>query len=110
MSEKIAVNLGTKPKEKETFEFTKDIDGVRKTVRGRQVENGWVISISKEWVEKGTGDGDSMGEWKHNEWEYITKSNPLEKLRDSDGETNEEDDVMNLVNDVASSGGMLLVD
>lgn len=92
--------------DKKSFEFTKDIDGVRKTVRGRQVENGWIISINKSWTEELTG------EYKYVDQEYITKSNPLEKLQDEKAETKDTEDseMINLVQSISGSTGMLMVD
>ena len=55
-------------------------DGSSKTVRIRQVENGWIICIDKRFKE---GE-----EWKYEEKEYISRKNPVE---DEEEETNEED-------------------
>ena len=47
MSEK-AISLGIEPTEKETFSFSREEDGVKKTVKGEHVENGWVVTIEKQ--------------------------------------------------------------
>lgn len=107
MSDAITIPGGD-PKDKETFSFSKDIDGVKKTVRGEEVENGWIITIEKEWQEKLVGGGK---DYKFNSWKYISKDNPMDKLnKESDGTEAEDNDINNMLEEVAGASGMLLVD
>lgn len=102
------ITLGTGPIKKEKFSFTKDLDGVKKTVRGEQVENGWVICIEKEWKEKNPATNEEQ--YKFNEWKYISKENPLDKLKNKDATTGEEADIVNSMSDIISSVGSIVVD
>ena len=94
--------------EKKEFSFTKNIDGVSKTVRGEQVENGWIITISKEWKEK---NGDGI-DYKYETKKYISKDNPMDKLRikNKDKGKKEVDNMLDTFKDIMSSGGLLFVD
>ena len=95
---------------KETFSFSKELDGVTKRVSGEQVENGWLITIHKEWYEESGMDGK---QYKSGCWKYISKENPLNKLKDgkdANGRYDEAGDALGMLKDITSSAGMLLVD
>lgn len=89
---------------KQTFNFSKELDGVTKTVRGEECENGWVITISKEWYE---GEGDNRN-WKTESKKYISKDNPLENMKDKKDKT-EKDDISEMMNSLSSMSDMLSV-
>lgn len=94
-------------REKESFSFSKEENGVKKTVRGEQVENGWIITIDKEWDEKNTlGEA---SERRYGCWKYISKENPMEKLEQQESAKDPRDDVNNMLADITKSQGMLLV-
>ena len=91
--------------EKQTFNFSKELDGVTKTVRGEECENGWVISITKEWYE-----GESPNRtWKNECKRYISKDNPLDKLEKSK-EKKADNEVSEIIDGFNSLTSMLLVD
>jgi len=106
MSDK-AIDLGIRPTEDENFEFSKKIDGVKKTVRGEKVENGWVITIEKEWEEKNPINDTS--EWKYNTWKYISTNNPLKNTNPEEKQSQEEADLANLLNSVAAAQGDIMI-
>lgn len=104
---KIVVDEG-KEKEKKEFSFTKDVDGVSKTVRGEQVENGWIITISKEWKEK-MPNGNT--DYKYENKKYVSKENPMDKLeKEMDKKPKEDNAILDTFKDVMNSSGMLLVE
>lgn len=59
-----------------TFNETGE-DGIGKRACFREVENGWVIDISKEYYE---GEGENRT-WKSENKTYISKANPLNELK-----------------------------
>ena len=91
--------------EKQTFNFSKELDGVTKTVRGEECENGWVISITKEWYE---GESPNRN-WKNECKRYISKDNPLDKLEKSK-EKKADNEVSEIIDGFNSLTSMLLVD
>lgn len=99
-------------KQKETFSFSKELDGVTKRVSGEEVENGWVVTITKEWYE--TNQLNDSKEYHSGTWKYISKNNPLEKLKKDDIEKNsspdESGDAMAMLKDITTAQGMLMVD
>jgi len=102
-----AISLGLEPTKKEEFSFTRDENGVKKTVRGQEVENGWVITIEKSWEEKRPDD---TSEWKYNEWKYISKHDPRTNLKDDPGDTTDQTEVKHMLGSVLSTPGSLIVD
>jgi hypothetical protein len=62
------------------FKVSKTLNGITKTVRGEQVENGWVISITKEG-NFGREREDGSREWEHETKKFISVENPLDKLK-----------------------------
>ena len=99
-------------KEKETFSFSKEIEGVTKRVSGEEVENGWVITITKEWYDKNLLN--DTKEYKSDTCKYISKDNPLDKLKKDDkkinGSHDEAGDAMDMLGDITAAQGMLMVD
>ena len=96
---------------KQTFSFSKELDGVTKRVSGEEVENGWVITIHKEWYDEQGMNGSK--EYKSGIWKYISKENPLDRIKnkkDMNSSPDEAGDALSLIQDVANSSGMLLVD
>jgi hypothetical protein len=93
--------------EKKTFSFSKKVDGVTKSVNGREVENGWVIDIEKSWTET---DNDGNDRYKNDYKTYISKDNPLDKLKEKKKEKKDDTGVSGMLSDITSSMGMLLVD
>lgn len=89
---------------KQSFRFSKEVDGVTKNVSGEEVENGWVITISKEWYE---GEGDNR-KWKNECKKYISKDNPMENLKNKDKKDKEE--VSDMINSLSNISGLLSVD
>jgi hypothetical protein len=76
-----AVRMGDdKSAEKEKFSFSKETDGVKKTVRGEEVENGWIVTVEKSWEEKNPANG--YTDYKNNEWRYISPKDPREIIND----------------------------
>ena len=64
--------------DKFTLSYEVEKDGVRKEVRARKVENGWIIRFNKEYEDK-------EGQWQYEEKEYISKEAPealIEKVSD----------------------------
>ena len=103
-----AISLGVEPTEKETFSFSREEDGVEKTVRGEQVENGWFITISKRWEEKNPAN--DYSEWKSNEFKYISKHDPRQNIADEASDTPVESDVKHMLGSVLNTPGSLIVD
>jgi len=93
------------PKEKQSFSFSKETDGTTKTVRGEEVENGWIITISKEWsVDRDNDDGrDYHSETK----KFVTTKDPRESAKEK--ETDNTSAIGSLINDIAGDNGMLIV-
>ncbi len=96
---------------KESFSFSKEVDGVTKTLSGRQVENGWLVTIRKEWRDE-PKEGSDYREWHSKEFEYVTKTNPVEDLKKKKKEEKGEGDteITKLLSAFATNSGMLLVD
>lgn len=74
MNEELAIKAPytMENQDRKTFEFSRKKDGVNINVRGRKVENGWVVSIDKNWK-----DGE---EYKYDSKEYISVKSPLDKV------------------------------
>ena len=108
MSDGAMITDKGKSSEKEKFSYSKEEDGVKRTVRGEEVENGWVVTIEKEWEEK-SPNGSS--EWKYNTWKYISGKDPREILKDA----KQGKPIVNaseataILNSVAAEQGMLIV-
>lgn len=64
-----------------SFEVTEKVGDVEKCTRVRQVENGYIVRISKNWKED--------NEYKWEEKEFISKENPIPSLTKKE-ETTEE--------------------
>jgi len=107
MSEK-AISLGIEPTEKEKFSFSREEDGVKRTVRGEQVENGWVLTVEKSWEEKNPANDTS--EWKYAEFKYISKHDPRQNLKDKSSDTPDETEAKHLLGSVLATPGSLIVD
>lgn len=104
MSDLKEMAITSTPEEKQSFSFSKENNGVTKTVRGEEVENGWVITIEKEWT-RISDDGDKH--WEHESKRFVTTKDPRESA-----EKKEEDNtsaISNLINDIAGDSGMLIV-
>jgi len=107
MSSPDIVSTG-KSSEKEKFSFTKEADGVSKTVRGEEVENGWLVTVEKSW-EEARGDGGS--DYKHNTWKYISPKDPREIIKEQQQpkkpiiDTNE---ATEMLKSVSASEGLIL--
>ena len=99
--------IGLKGKqEMESWSFSKDTDGVKKTVSGEEVQNGWIITINKDWKEP----LDSGGyDYKYESMRYISKDNPVDKLK-KDKKDEDANTVVNLLSEIAGATGMLMVD
>jgi hypothetical protein len=104
MNEKISIKRSIMKNEKQTFSFTKELDGVTKTVRGEECENGWVITITKEWY---VGESPNR-ERKNESKKYISKDNPLEKMEKNKNKK-EGDDISELIDSFSSLNGFLSV-
>jgi hypothetical protein len=70
------LNIVKMEDKKKSWSQSIEIDGKRKEVCVKEVENGFVINITR------SGE-DSKGEWKWDEKVYISKTNPLERLKDN---------------------------
>lgn len=103
-----AISLGIEPTEKEKFSFSREEDGVEKTVRGEEVENGWIITVEKRWEDKNPANDTS--EWKYNTFKYISKHDPRKNLADEASDTPNESDVKHMLGSVLNSPGSLIVD
>jgi hypothetical protein len=105
MSEETAVK--SEKETKKTFSFSKEADGVTRSISGREVENGWVIDINKSWTEK---DDDGNDRYKNDYKTYISKDNPLDKIKDGKKEKKDDSGISGMLGDIATSMGMLIVD
>jgi len=93
------------PKEKQSFSFSKENDGVTKTVRGEEVENGWVITISKEWYTN--RDNDDSRDYHSETKKFVTTKDPRESKKTEDADNTSA--IGSLINDIAGDNGMLIV-
>lgn len=73
-------------------EKTVEKNGMRKSVCADEVENGWVISITKE--------GDKDGEYKYECKKYISKKNPFEKEEESKDDKKEFEKILNSIDTI----------
>lgn len=103
----MAVKSEEKKEEKKTFSFSKKVEGVTRSINGREVENGWVIDINKEWTEK---DDDGNDRYKSEYKTYISKDNPLDKLKEGKKEKKDDTGITEMIGSIASSMGMLMVE
>jgi len=103
-----AISLGIEPTEKESFSFTREEDGVKKTVRGEEVENGWIVTIEKSWEEKNPANDTS--DWKYNEFKYISKHDPRLNLKDESDDSIKQTEVKHMLGSVLNTPGTLIVD
>ena len=94
------------PEEKQGFSFSKEDNGVTKSVRGEQVENGWVVTISKEWYTDRDNDGDKR-DWHSETKKFVTTKDPRESVKKEEGEDTSA--IGSLISDIAGSNGMLMV-
>ena len=99
------IEMTSTPKEKQSFSFSKENDGVTKTVRGEEVENGWVITISKEWYTN--RDNDDSKDWHSETKKFVTTKDPRESTKEK--ETDNTSAIGSLINDIAGDNGMLIV-
>lgn len=89
--------------ERKTFEFSRKKDGVTINVRGRKVENGWVVCIDKEWKE---GE-----EWKYDNKEYISVKNPLDKvLKKPDKKKDDSMDIGSVISGMMGESNSIIVE
>jgi hypothetical protein len=91
---------------KDSFSFSKEEDGITKSVSGREVENGWIIDINKSWTSK---DDRGYDKYECDHKTYISKDNPMEKIKDKKGKK-EDNDVSEMMSSLSSLSGMLSVD
>jgi len=98
-------------KEKKSFSFSKKIDGVKKTVSGEEVENGWIITIDKEWKEK--NHLNESEEYKYGCWKYISKENPMDKYDEEGkpkaGEPDDQVDISSMFAEINKAQGLISV-
>ncbi len=87
------------------FSVSKKIDGVEKTVSGEKVENGWILTIRKEWRDPPTEENE-YGKWHNESKRYISVENPLDKLKDN--AQTEMKDATNMLTSILGQG-MLMV-
>jgi len=66
---KTSINMETDVKYNGTKKLEKD--GVSKTVRVEQVDNGFIVTVEKNWRDKKDG-------YQYEEKKYISKTNPFE--------------------------------
>ena len=95
--------------DKDKFSFSREEDGIKKTITGSEVENGWLIRVEKEWEEK-SPDGSS--EWKFNKWEYISPTDPRETIKEQQQPTKPVIDTnmaTEMLKSVSQSQGLLIV-
>jgi len=95
---------------KETWSFSKEINGVKKSVRGEQVENGWIVTINKEWKEeiKRKDSDELMIDWKYETKQYISKENPIDSIDELEGD-NSKKEVKNMLSSLVGSVGKISV-
>jgi hypothetical protein len=76
-------------------------DGTSKSINIREVENGWLVCITREYYEI-TG---SDKQYKYEEKEYISSENPIEKKKEDESKTSDSKASSNKVSssDVLSS-------
>jgi len=87
------------------FSVSKKIDGVEKTVCGEKVENGWIITIRKEWQDP-PKEGSDYGEWHNESKKFITVENPLDKLKGE--QKNEMQDAETLLGSILGQGVLMV--
>ena len=88
-----------------SFSVSKKINGVEKTVSGEKIENGWILTVRKEWQDP-PKEGSSYGDWQNESKKYISVENPLDKLK---GKLQDEvQDAEDMLNSILGQG-MLLV-
>jgi len=108
MSSPEIVSTG-KSSDKETFSFSKEQDGIKKTVRGEEVENGWIVTVDKEWEEKSVN---GTSEWKFNSWKYISPVDPRELAKEKEDVQKpviNTEDAVSWLKSVSDSQGLLIV-
>ena len=105
MSEEIVMSTSM-PDEKQSFSFSKEDNGVTKSVCGEQVENGWVVTITKEWyTDRDTNDDGK--DWHSETKKFVTTKDPRESVKKDEGEDTSA--IGSLISDIAGSNGMLMV-
>jgi hypothetical protein len=94
---------------KKSWSFSKDVNNKRKSISGREVENGWIIDIHTSWTEK---DNDGNDRYKSTDATYISKDNPLDKFKDKKDkeDSTEGEGTDDVFSGILNSSGMLLVD
>jgi hypothetical protein len=98
-------NIGPK---KESYSYETESNGVRKSVRIRQVENGWIVSVNKSWNEK---DDKGVDQYQYEDKEYISSKDPrgiIEKKKE-DTEYSIIGSVNSMMESIANLEGMLVV-
>lgn len=80
MSDEISLKRESKPKKKCSWEKSESVNGITKRVSVREVENGFVISVSKY------GHSEKEDKYIDHSCEYISTKNPLEKLKPKEEE------------------------
>jgi hypothetical protein len=105
-------NITMKEKDgKKQFSFSNTEDGIEKTVRGEQVENGWIITIDKNWREKSDKYPTGDGEYKYECKKYISKESPLDKMeKNIDKKNKSENSILDTFKQIINGSGMLLID
>ena len=105
MIELKASEITSAPEEKQSFSFSKDNNGVTKTVRGEQAENGWIVTIDREWYTDKDNSDDR--DWHSETKRFITTTDPRESVKKDEGEDTSA--IGSLISDIAGSNGMLIV-
>ena len=94
---------------KQSFSYSTEVNGIRKSVNVRQVENGWIVRVDKSWDEKNLlGQSDYRSEEK----EYISSTDPRDLIKKKDPEEKESSivgSVNSLMEELAGLQGMLIV-
>lgn len=80
-------------------------DGTSKSINIREVENGWLVCITREYYEI-TG---SDKQYKYEEKEYISSVNPIEKKKEDDSKASDSktDNKISSSNVISSVSGFL---
>lgn len=100
-----AIEISPDMSDDKSFSVSKKIDGVEKTVSGEKVENGWIITVRKEWHDEPT-EKDEYGKWHDESKKFISVTNPLESLK---GKAKTEFDDATALLDSILGQGLLMV-
>ena len=95
---------------KQTYSYSSEENGVRKSIDIRQVENGWIVC-----VESTSNQPNMLGqpEYKHSRKEYISSTDPREMIKKNENMEKEKTSIVGSVNslmeELAGMQGMLIV-